>query len=104
MTELESAILNLLRDKRHPALALSRSQLASLTGHPDRTNREAIAALQAQGYPIVSLGKGYWLGTEEDIAAYKRREWKRLRTMAEKLRSLQPKLPQDQQQQMGLKF
>lgn len=96
MTDLESTILDLLQERDSPSL--TREELVWMTGHPDRANREAIASLQAQGYPIVSLGKGYWLGTHEEVEAYKRREWRRLRTMAEKLRGILPKVHEVVQQ------
>ncbi len=92
MTDLETAILKFLHARENPVLALTRNDLSTMTGYPDRANRDAIASLQAQGYPIVSLGKGYWLGTQEEVEAYKRREWKRLRTMAEKLKGLMPQV------------
>lgn len=92
MTDLESTILSLLRGKEISSFAMTREDLVLLTGYPDRANRDAIASLQAQGYPIVSLGKGYWLGTETEVAAYKRREWKRLRTLAEKLKGFMPQI------------
>lgn len=92
MTDLESTILNLLRGKDISSVVLTRDALVSVTGYPDRANRDAIASLQAQGFPIVSLSKGYWLGTQEEVEAYKRREWKRLRTLAEKLKGLMPQV------------
>lgn len=103
MTELESTILSLLRGKNISNLAVTRDNLVSLTGYPDRANRDAIASLQAQGHPIVSLGKGYWLGTHEEVEAYKRREWKRLRTMAEKLKGFMPQV-NDALEQLDLGF
>lgn len=92
MTDLESIILNLLQGKGIASGALTRDHLVSVTGCPDRANRDAIASLQAQGFPIVSLGKGYWLGTEAEVAAYKRREWKRLSTLADKLKGFMPQV------------
>jgi hypothetical protein len=92
MTDLESTILSLLRGRDISPLAVTRDDLVSVTGCPGRANRDAIASLQAQGFPIVSLGKGYWLGTQEEVEAYKRREWKRLRTLAEKLKGFMPQV------------
>lgn len=43
--------------------AVTREELARLTGRDDRTNREDIQELRRKGAPIISLSsaKGYWL-------------------------------------------
>lgn len=92
MTDLESKILESLKGRSTPSYAVTRSDLVRLTSSPDRANRDAIASLQAQGHPIVSLGKGYWLGTKADVESYTRREWHRIRTLAKKLKGFLPQI------------
>ena len=42
-----------------------------MIGENERTIRLAIRSLREQGYPICSLthGKGYWMGSKEDVRA-----------------------------------
>lgn len=91
MTDLETQILELLTG-RSPAAAVTREELVCLTGQSDRKNRDAVASLQSQGYPIINLRHGYYWGTQEEVQKYKNREWKRIRSLAFKLKNLFPKL------------
>lgn len=61
-------------------------------GLSERAFRNAIADLQEHGHPVVSLGKGYWLGTPQEVDAYARREKHRAETILAKLKRLRPKL------------
>lgn len=63
---IENRLLSILTDK--PA---SKSYLISMVGENERTIRKCIHNLRKQGHPICSLthGKGYWMGSKEDVRA-----------------------------------
>ncbi len=94
MTDIESKILGVLEERKQSPMKqpVTRSALVAATGLPDRKVRDAIASLQAQGFPIVSLQKGYFLGEQKDVDAYIRREKSRAITILQKLRNLVPQL------------
>lgn len=93
MNDFEAKILNCLGARTSPKeMPVTRSVLAAHTGLTDRKLRDAIASLQAQGFPIVSLSKGYFLGAKEEVEAYIRREKSRAITILQKLRNLVPQL------------
>jgi hypothetical protein len=92
MTEIESKILGLLEGRRSPLLALTRAELELKTGLTDRLVRASIASLQTQGHPVISLGRGYWIGDQKDIDAYIRREKHRAITILQKLRRFLPRV------------
>jgi biotin operon repressor len=86
---VQASILLFLKDssKNNP---VKRKTLSLLLGIPDRKVRAGIAELQAQGHPIVSLNVGYFLGTREEVEAYKRREMHRAFSLLSKLKRMFP--------------
>lgn len=65
-----------------------RAALVFLTGLTDRKVREAVASLQALGWPIVSLAKGYRLASSADAEQYAAREERRALTILAKVRRI----------------
>lgn len=63
---IEERILSILGSKPK-----SKGYLVGMIGENERTIRLAIRSLREQGYPICSLthGKGYWMGSKEDVRA-----------------------------------
>lgn len=87
MTEHDAQNLILLKLKEKKFF---RRELVQVTGLTDRKIRDIIADLQSQGSPIVSLGKGYWMGTDEEVKSYRNREMNRAFTILRKLKNLVP--------------
>jgi biotin operon repressor len=85
----ESIILNLLKN-RTKQYSISRKELVAGSCLTDRKVRVLISELQSKGYPIISLGQGYWMASGEELEAYKRRETRRAVTILNKLRKLIP--------------
>ena len=93
MADLEDQILRALEGRLSPTAAVTRMELTSITGQTDRANRAAISALQTRGLPIVSLTKGYFMAANGEYRRrYLAREWKRIKTLAEKLRGIEPRV------------
>lgn len=92
ISKVEETLLRVFQHHCSEGTAITRGQLRALTNHNDRVNRLAIASLQAKGHPIISLKKGYFLGTEKDVEHYVRREKCRAISILAKLKHLQPKL------------
>lgn len=89
-TTLMMQLTTIFDEHRTQGAAISRAELSRLTTTTDRLVRNAIAELQGQGLPIVALGKGYWLGSEEEKVAYARREKCRALTILRKIRGFLP--------------
>lgn len=87
---LTHMILDILDGHRSQDRAVTRKQLETHTKASDRLIRDCIAELQGQGLPIVSLKKGYFLGSQEEVQAYARREKFRALTILKKLRGFLP--------------
>ena len=88
----EQKLIDLLKrvTEKEPA---SRREISVVTGLSDRKNRRIISGLQLAGSPIVSIRKGYfWARRKEQIAQYKAREWRRVKSIAERLRGLAPEI------------
>lgn len=82
---------------------IKRKDLCALTGMTDRKVRLAIAELQGQGHPIVSLSVGYFLGTQTEVESYKRREMHRAFSLLAKLKRMFPDF-QDVARQLKLEI
>jgi len=87
---LKHKILDILDGHRSQDTAVTREQLETNTKAPDRLIRDCIAELQGDGFPIVSLGKGYWLGSKEEVRRYAMREKFRALTILKKIRGFLP--------------
>lgn len=87
MTEQDAKTFILIRLHEKKFL---RRELVEITGLKDRKVRDIIADLQSQGFPLVSLGKGYWMGTDEEVKSYRKREMSRAFTILRKLKHLLP--------------
>lgn len=99
----QSALLNHLHGatKERPAL---RPWLRERTGWGERRVRDVISDLQAQGFWVISLGKGYYITeSKEELLAYKKREQKRAKNILWKLSRLFPEL-REVHRQMEMSF
>lgn len=72
--------------------AVSRAALREWTGFDDRTVRDAIADLKME-IPVINVGGGYFIPTEEDaeeIKTYYRAQQSREVSIRKSLKSLEP--------------
>ena len=81
MTSLEDKLLTIFQHHQGPQRSVSRKQLEIYTGEKDRIIRNAIANLRVEGYPIISLSKGYYWATGSDLVHFIRREECRAKTV-----------------------
>lgn len=86
---LKDRLLDVFLNHRGRERALTRRQLRLHINLPDRLIRDAISELRLEGFPIVSLDKGYFWASSEDLKSYIKRERHRALSILQTVRKLE---------------